>query len=575
VSTLEDLNAGPGGMAGFVSALSRRLRPVSRRDVLVGATVAATALATKPKEYALTPVAAYATICGPGNTAASGWTVFCSTVNKGVNSCPPGSFAAGWWKAADSSWCGGGYRYIVDCNASCSKCTTGCSDNLCDSRCWSCSCGTGSKATCDQRRICCNAFRYGQCNTHVKCSGGVHCRVVSCVPPYKFASCTTTSLSDNRTSEHSAPSLPVWSALTAKYKAIGDLGSFLKASTGPQTAVGDGRGQYINFQGGVIYWSSATGARALPTAVRNAWGSVGGPKGLLGYPTQDLRRGLPDSGWIQIFEKGAITDSASTSTRIVYGTAYTAWTSVGRESGELRYPTANRVSGLRNGGWRQPFQGGVVTQSAATPVLPVAGASYTAWVAVGRETGLLGYPTTGRTTGRPNGGWIQLFETGAVTDSASTTTRIVYGAAYTAWVSVGRESGALRYPTQNRVSGLPGGGWRQQFQSGVVTGSASTAVLAVAGDFYTAYNAAGRESGVLGYPTSALSQDSTGRNQTFQGGELWALGSSGPARRVYGGVLSAWRAEGGAAGRYGYPLTDTVPSGGGLTCTFQGGTITT
>jgi hypothetical protein len=49
VSTLDDLNAGPGGMAGFVTALTHRMRPVSRRDVLVGATVAATALATKPK----------------------------------------------------------------------------------------------------------------------------------------------------------------------------------------------------------------------------------------------------------------------------------------------------------------------------------------------------------------------------------------------------------------------------------------------------------------------------------------------------------------------------------------------
>ena len=33
MSTLDDLNAGPGGMAGFVSALTRRMRPVSRRDV--------------------------------------------------------------------------------------------------------------------------------------------------------------------------------------------------------------------------------------------------------------------------------------------------------------------------------------------------------------------------------------------------------------------------------------------------------------------------------------------------------------------------------------------------------------
>lgn len=521
MSTLDDLNAGPRGMAGFVSALSRRMRPVSRRDVLVGATVAATALATKPKEYALTPVAAYATICGPGNTASSGWTVFCSTVNRGVNNCPPGSFAAGWWKAADSSWCGGGYRYIVDCNAKCSKCTTGCSDNMCDSRCWSCSCGTGSTASCDQRRVCCNAFRYGQCNTHIKCSGGVHCRVVSCVPPYRFASCTTTSLSDNRTSEHSAASLPVWSSLTAKYKAMGDMASFLRGSASPQTAVGDGRGQYIVFQGGSIYWTSATGARSVTNTIKGVWSGVGGPQGLLGYPTSDLVTGRPNGGWIQTFEKGAICDSASTTTRVVYGTAYTAWASVGRESGEMKYPTLNRASGLKDGGWRQQFQGGVVTQSASTPVVPVFGTSYSVWAGLGRESGVLGYPTTGRTTG------------------------------------------------------LPDGGWRQQFQNGVTTNSLTTKTAqAVHGDMWVAYDAAGRESGVLGYPTRAVRQDSKGRSQGFQKGELWALGATGPARRVYGAVLAEWLAEGGAGGRYGYPLTDTVPAGNQLTCTFEGGTIT-
>ena len=285
MSTLDDLNAGPGGMAGFVSALSRRMRPVSRRDVLVGATVAATALATKPKEYALTPVAAYATICGPGNTAASGWTVFCATVNKGVNTCPPGSFAAGWWKAADSSWCGGGYRYIVDCNASCSKCTTGCSDNMCDSKCWSCSCGTGSTATCDQRRVCCNAFRYGQCNTQIKCSGGVHCRVVSCVAPYQW-----TQLHDDV-----AVRQPHQRAQRAEPAAVGPDRAEVhrdgragvatsRPRPDPQRAVGDGRGSYVAYQGGSIYWTAATGARGRDQHHQRPFGAPTGARGRSGLP---------------------------------------------------------------------------------------------------------------------------------------------------------------------------------------------------------------------------------------------------------------------------------------------------
>ena len=161
-------------------------------------------------------------------------------------------------------------------------------------RCWSCSCGTGSTATCDQRRVCCNAFRYGQCNTQVKCSGGVHCRVVSCVAPYQWTNCTTTSLVDNRTSEHSAPSLPALgrdrAASTTRWASRGP-------SSRPRPArsatVGDGRGTYVTYQGGTIYHTPRTGAvrrhrqcqrtSSRRTAVRAA---------PLGYPTAPTR---PDS----------------------------------------------------------------------------------------------------------------------------------------------------------------------------------------------------------------------------------------------------------------------------------------
>ncbi|KRF28810.1 LGFP repeat-containing protein [Phycicoccus sp. Soil802] len=517
MSTLDDLNAGPGGMAGFVSALTRRMRPVSRRDVLVGATVAATALATKPKEYALTPVAAYATICGPGNTASSGWTVFCSTVNKGVNTCPPGSFAAGWWKAADSSWCGGGYRYIVDCNASCSKCTTGCSDGMCDSRCWSCSCGTGSSATCDQRRVCCNAFRYGQCNTHVKCSGGVHCRVVSCVPPYKFANCTTASLSDNRTSEHSAPSLPRWEAITQKYHAMGEQASYLKASKGPVSYVGDGIGRYVLFQGGVIYYTSKYGAVAVTEFIRKIYSTHGGPRGArLGYATADIAY-TADKGWLQTFERGAITDSASTTTQVVWGTRWTIW-------------KAN-----------------------------------------GREGGILGYPTTAPTVGAQDG-TLQLFQKGAIVDSPSTTTQVVAGSSYWKWSLLSRDRGPLGYPTGPQQT-LPDG-WIQLFQNGAICGGPVT-TEAVPAPMYAPWVDAGRESGVLGYPTGPSHTEPRGLAQFFQRGELWALGAGSPPRRVHGAVLTEWKSQGGATGSYGYPVTDTTQAGGGrLTCTFEGGTIT-
>jgi uncharacterized protein with LGFP repeats len=216
----------------------------------------------------------------------------------------------------------------------------------------------------------------------------------------------------------------------------------------------------------------------------------------------------------------------------------------------------------------------VIVDSASTSTQAVWGASYTVWRANNREKGVLGYPTSAIVFGRPDGGWIQLFQKGAIVDSASTSTQVVWGASWSVWKANGRETGVLGYPTSPITFGRPDGGWIQLFQKGAIVDSRSTASQVVLGRMFDAWAAANRESGVLGYPTAALTGDGRGESQVFQKGELWALGS-GPARRVHGAVLDEWKAEGGAGGRYGYPLTDTVETPGGrLTCEFEGGTIT-
>jgi hypothetical protein len=57
--------------------------------------------------------------------------------------------------------------------------------------------------------VCCNQFRYGQCNTQIACAGPVVCRIALCTPPWVWSpACTTTSRTDNRTATHNAPCLP-------------------------------------------------------------------------------------------------------------------------------------------------------------------------------------------------------------------------------------------------------------------------------------------------------------------------------------------------------------------------------
>ena len=81
---------------------------------------------------------------------------------------------------------------------------------------------------------CCNAFRYGQCNTQVKCSGGVHCRVVSLRGAVQVGQLLH-HLVPQRRHRRAQLALPArrgarWSS---SYTAMGGQRSYLKASTGP------------------------------------------------------------------------------------------------------------------------------------------------------------------------------------------------------------------------------------------------------------------------------------------------------------------------------------------------------
>ncbi|HMA45834.1 MAG TPA: twin-arginine translocation signal domain-containing protein [Frankiaceae bacterium] len=185
----------------------------TRRGFLANTAVVGSALVVAPRTFVLEPTSAYASICGPARTYAAGYSAFCCTINRGRNRCPPGTFAGGWWRADGSRFCCSrgrpGARYYIDCQAECTRCSSGCRRHrpFCSRGCWNCR-PHAACCTCDRRRVCANVFRYGQCHQEIACSGPVACRVVTCVPPYRlYRSCGSTSAVDNATAQHSAPCL--------------------------------------------------------------------------------------------------------------------------------------------------------------------------------------------------------------------------------------------------------------------------------------------------------------------------------------------------------------------------------
>ncbi len=192
--------------AGFLAART------TRRGFLFSSAVVGSALVAAPATYVLRPGSAYAALCGRDASCQAGYSVFCCSVSRGMNKCPPGTFVGGWWKADGSAFCCDAEgrpraRYYIDCQGRCTGCRDGCADHFCDRGCVSCECRCNS-GSCDRRRVCCNYFRYGQCHQEIGCGGPVACRVVTCTPPYRlYDACGSTSATDDRTATHTAPCL--------------------------------------------------------------------------------------------------------------------------------------------------------------------------------------------------------------------------------------------------------------------------------------------------------------------------------------------------------------------------------
>ena len=151
---------------------------LERRSFLLRVAVFGSALSAAPLRYLLYPGTALAAVvrpwdCKSGNCV-DGYTDFCCQINEGgANTCPENTFAGGWWMCTDyrgRRLCSEqGVRYYVDCNALPGVGYPG-----------GCRCGNDS---CSNRRVNCNIFRYGQCNTEIAGTTAVVCRMIVCENP--------------------------------------------------------------------------------------------------------------------------------------------------------------------------------------------------------------------------------------------------------------------------------------------------------------------------------------------------------------------------------------------------------
>jgi uncharacterized protein with LGFP repeats len=324
-------------------------------------------------------------------------------------------------------------------------------------------------------------------------------------------------------------------------------------------------GAKAELQGGVIYWSSATGAHVVRGDILAKWRQWGAESGRLGYPTGD-DAAAPGGGYLTTFRGGTVWWSRTTGAKVLRGAILDRYIAHGGP-GVLGYPTTDDGPAA-NGGAKAEVQGGVIYWSSATGAHVVRGDILATWRRWGAESGALGYPT-GDDTAAPNGGYLTTFRGGSVYWSPSTGAKVLRGAILQRYVAHGGPR-LLGYPTTDDGPAANGGA-KAELQGGAIYWSSTTGAHVVRGNILAKWRQLGAESGVLGYPTGDDTAMAGGYLTTFRGGSVYWSSATG-ARMVRGALLERYVAAGGPAA-LGFPTADEGPAGSGAKVPLTGGTV--
>jgi L,D-peptidoglycan transpeptidase YkuD (ErfK/YbiS/YcfS/YnhG family) len=147
------------------------------------------------------------------------------------------------------------------------------------------------------------------------------------------------------------------------------------------------------FDRGTIYWSPQTRGQVIRGGIGSRWRAAGAQNGVLGYPTTTEACGQVARGCLQRFQGGSIYWSSATGAWITRGGIGSRYILTGGNRSSLGYPVANEACRQAAGGCIQRFQGGTIYWSPATPAWIVRAGIAHRYATNGGAGGWLGYPT--------------------------------------------------------------------------------------------------------------------------------------------------------------------------------------
>jgi uncharacterized protein with LGFP repeats len=216
-----------------------------------------------------------------------------------------------------------------------------------------------------------------------------------------------------------------WSAVEAKYRAMGQERSALGAPITWEQPAGPGR--YQSFQAGTIHWSGSTGAHETHGDIDRVYRAHGGSAGPLRFPLTDTLVTADGRGRYSRFQGGTVTWGPATGAHETHGDIDATYRRTGGSGGPLAYPlTDTRVAGDGRGRYSRfsGSDGGAIFWSPSTGAHEVYGPIFDRWAQESYERGRLGYPVGG--VRAVPGGQRSDFQRGSITyDSATGQTAVM------------------------------------------------------------------------------------------------------------------------------------------------------
>jgi peptidoglycan/xylan/chitin deacetylase (PgdA/CDA1 family) len=167
-----------------------------------------------------------------------------------------------------------------------------------------------------------------------------------------------------------SPATGAWEvhgAIRAKWASFGWEQGFLRYPETNETRTPDGYGRFNHFQGGSVYWSPATGAWEVHGAIRAKWAALGWERGFLRYPISDEL--TVTGGRASRFQGGNVYWSSATGTREVHGVILTRYLQLGATASALGFPVTDEYS--ISTGRQSDFQHGSILWNATTGAITV------------------------------------------------------------------------------------------------------------------------------------------------------------------------------------------------------------